>query len=415
MKRGIWNWKLRQKIIACAAFVLIGGLSFGGFWLASSSATVPTAEVKRKDFVDTLEIKGEVKALRSVVIAAPYSAGDLQIVSIVANAAKIKKGDVLVEFDATTVKQKLAQDESSVKSAEAEIEQSRAAARLKEEQDVTDVMTAKYDAEKARMDASKQEILSAIDGQQAKLKVVDAEEKLKEAQAKLEADRSSAAADLASKKQKTDQAKFQVQLDQSSLASLTLRAPLDGVVALQNHWQPQGGPTPFKAGDRAWPGAALAELPDATSLKISARVEEAERGQLKAGQAVSVRVDALPDRSFDGQVESISPTASLDFNGGWPLPRNFSVDVKLLQSDSRLTPGMSATARVAVARIPDGMVIPVSAVFRRAGRTVVYVRQGSKFEETPVEISRRNAEEALLLNGLKPGQQIALQDPTLAR
>jgi len=43
-------------------------------------------------------------------------------------------------------------------------------------------------------------------------------------------------------------------MDEKSLALLTLRAPLDGVVALQNHWEPQGGPTPFKSGDRAWPG-----------------------------------------------------------------------------------------------------------------------------------------------------------------
>ncbi len=413
MMLGIQNWKRRQKVTAGAAIMIIGSLGFGAFRLASSTATVPTAEVKRKDFVDTLEIKGEVKALRSVVIAAPYAAGELQIVNLVANAAKVKKGDLLVEFDATTVKQKLAQDRSSVKSAEAEIQQSKAAARLKEEQDLTDLMTAKFNAEKARLDAGKQEILSVIDGEQAKLKVEDAEEKQREAEAKLKADRSSAGADLASKKQKLDQATFQVQQDERSLASLSLHAPLDGVVALQNHWQPQGGPTPFKPGDRAWPGAAIAELPDPTALKISARVEEAERGQLKAGQTVSARVDAVPDRSFDGHVESISPTASLDFNGGWPIPRNFSVDVALAENDARLAPGMGATVRVAVAKIPDGIVIPATALFRKAGQTVTYVRRRSKFEETPVEVARRSGDEVLIAKGLKPGERLALKDPTL--
>src|SRR5262249_18443459 len=184
-------------------------------------------------------------------------------------------GDVIAEFDATTTKQKLAQDQSGVKSAEAEINQSRAAAKLKEEQDVTDVMTAKFDFEKAKIDATKQEILSQIDGEQAKLKEIDAEQKMKEAEAKLKTDRTSAVACLWSKKQKLDQAKFQVEQDERSLSLLTVRAPLDGVVALQNHWQPQSGSVPFKAGDRAWPGAAIAELPDSTSLKIAARVEEA--------------------------------------------------------------------------------------------------------------------------------------------
>jgi len=412
--RRILSWKPWQKAAAGAGVVLLGGLGLGGFRLAKSSAAVPTAVVARKDFVDTLEIKGEIKALRSKIIAGPYGAGDLQIVNLVANSAKVKKGDLLVAFDATTIKQKLAQDQSSVKSAEAEINQSRAAARLKEEQDVTDVMNAKYDAEKARMDASKQEILSVIEGEQAKLKVVDAEQTLRAAEAKRKADRASAAADLASKEEKLNQAKFQVQQDERSLTSLTILAPLDGVVALQNHWQPQGGPTPFKPGDRAWPGAAIAELPDPSSLKISARVEEAERGQLKVGQTTDVHVDAVPDRSLEGKVEAISPTASLDFNAGWPIPRDFSVDVALSQTDPRFAPGMSATVRVAVAKIPDGIVIPASAVFRKAGRNVAYVQRGSKFEETPVEVSRRNTEEVLLGKGLQPGERIALKDPALA-
>ena len=413
--RGVLSWKLRYKVIAGAAVVFFGGLGFGAFRLARSAGAIPTAEAQRKDFVDTLQIKGEIKALRSMIITGPYSAGDLQIVSLVANSAKVKKGDVLVQFDTTATQHKLAQDKSAVKSAEAEINQSQAAARLKEEQDLTDVMNAKYEAEKARMDASKQEILSAIDGEQAKLKVVDAEETLRAAEAKLKADRLSAAADLASRKEKLKQAEFQVQQDETSLESLTLRAPLAGVVALQSHWQPQGGPTPFKAGDRAWPGAAIAELPDPTSLKISARVEEAERGQLKIGQNTEIHVDAVPDRTFAGRVEAISPTASLDFNAGWPIPRNFSVDVALPEDDPRLTPGMAATVRVGVAKISDGLIIPASAVFRKAGRAVAYVQRGSKFEETPIEVSRRNMEEVLLARGLRAGERVALKDPTLPR
>jgi RND family efflux transporter MFP subunit len=368
--------------------------------------------VKRKEFVDYLEIKGEVKAERSVIITAPYAAGDLQILNVVANSAKVKKGDKLVEFDATTINSKLAQDKSALTSAEAEIHQARAAAKLKEEQDLTDVMKAKFETEKAKMDASKQEILSVIEGEQAKLKLADAEQKLKEAEAKLKADHASAGSDIVSRRQKYDQASYQVQLDEKSQALLTLRAPLDGVVALQNHWQPQGGSTPFKAGDRAWPGAGLLELPDATALKISARVEEAERGQLKVGQTAKVRFDALPDRSFEGKVLTISPTASLDFSGGWPIQRNFSVDLSLSEMDARLTPGMGAKVRVAVARVENGIVIPSNALFRKAGRTVVYEKHGSKFEERDVEVSRKSGDDVLIAKGLQPGAVLALKDPT---
>ncbi len=407
------KWKPGKRVVAVTAAVVLGLFVLGAFRLASPAAKFSTAEVKRKEFVEYLEVKGEVRALRSVIIAAPYGAGDLQIMKLAENGAKVKKGDVLVEFDNTTVKQKLAQDQSALKSAEAEIQQSRAAARLKEEQDLTDVMAAKFAAQKARLDASKQEIVSVIEGEEAKLKLADAEQKVAENEAKLNADRAAAKADLGSKKQKQDQAEFQVQQDEHSLASLALHAPLDGVVALQNHWQPQGGPTPFKPGDRAWPGAAIAELPDPSTLKISARIEEAERGQLKLGQTGSVRIEAVPDGSFEGRIETISPTASLDFNAGWPVPRNFTVEVALANSDSRLAPGMGAVVRVAVDRVPDGIVIPSAALFRKAGRTVAYVRRGSKFQETSVEVLRRSGEEALIAKGLQPGEQLALKDPTL--
>ncbi|HLZ52469.1 MAG TPA: efflux RND transporter periplasmic adaptor subunit [Candidatus Acidoferrum sp.] len=408
-KKSRWN----KRTMSIAAAAAIGVVVIGGFRLASSKTNIPTGEAKKKEFVDYLEIKGEVKAERSVIITAPYSAGDLQILTIVANSAKVKKGDTLVEFDATTVKSKLAQDKSALTSADAEIQQARAAAKLKEEQDLTDVMKAKFDTEKAKMDASKQEILSVIEGEQAKLKLADAEQKWKEADAKLKADRASAGSDLASRKQKYDQAAYQVQLDEKSLASLTLRAPLDGVVALQNHWEPQGGPTPFKQGDRAWPGAGLMELPDATALKISARIEEAERGQLNVGQTAKLQFDALPDRSFEGKVKTISPTASLDFTAGWPIPRNFSVELSLSELDPRLTPGMGAQVRVAVARVPDGIVIPARALFRKAGRTVVYEKHGSKFEERDVEVSRKSGDEVLVAKGIQPGAMLALKDPTL--
>ena len=101
MSGGNQKWKSKKKALVGAAILVIGGLVFGAFWMAKSAANFPMTDVKRKEFVDYLEIKGEVKAIRSAVIAAPYGAGDLQILRLVDNAAKVKKGDFLVEFDAT--------------------------------------------------------------------------------------------------------------------------------------------------------------------------------------------------------------------------------------------------------------------------------------------------------------------------
>jgi multidrug efflux pump subunit AcrA (membrane-fusion protein) len=85
----------------------------------------------------------------------------------------------------------------------------------------------------------------------------------------------------------------------------------------------------------------------------------------------------------------------------------------LANGDARLTPGMGAVVRLAVDRVADGIVIPSAALFRKAGRTVAYVRRGSKFEETTVEVLRRSGDEALIAKGLQQGEQLALKDPTL--
>jgi hypothetical protein len=58
------------------------------------------------------------------------------------------------------------------------------------------------------------------------------------------------------------------------------------------------------------------------------------------------------------------------------------------------------------------MVIPTEAIFRKEGRSVVYVRRGSKFEEVAVEVSRRSGNDALIAKGVRVGEQLALKDPT---
>ncbi len=132
--------------MAVAIIVLAGsGVVLGAVRLGKRTPTVPTIEVKRGEFLDSLQFRGEVKALKSVTISAPAEAGDLQIIKVSAEGTVVKPGDVVVEFDKTKTEQDLAQYRSSLKSAEAEIDQARAQARLTEEEDKTTVLKARYD------------------------------------------------------------------------------------------------------------------------------------------------------------------------------------------------------------------------------------------------------------------------------
>jgi len=405
-------WAERPKSVTVSVLILVSAGTIGAVRLTSRPPAVATAEVKLGEFVDSLEFRGEVKALKSVSITAPAEAGDLQIVKIATDGAQVKKGDVVVEFDKTKTEQDLAQNKSSLKSAQAEIEQSRAQARLTEEENVTAAMKARYDVSAAELEASKQEIVSKSEGEEAKLKLADARQRVREAEEKQKSDRAGAKATLESKIEASRKALYDVQRAERSLAKMTLRASTDGMISLVQLWRPEGQAA-FRPGDRAWPGALLAELPDLSSLRVYARVDETERSRVQVGQSVNIQLDAIPDRQFTGHIKEISTIATADFSGGWPFPRNFRLEITLDESDSRLRPGMTSQLTIIVDRVPNAVTIPAQSLFQRSGRSVAYVLSGTKFEERVVQVSRRSADRVLVAKGLQAGEKVALKDPTV--
>jgi HlyD family secretion protein len=417
-----------MKNLALIRFFLrrkgITALVAAGFLLAAIAAValhrgsaprVPTAEVKRAEFVDYVQVRGEIKALESVQLTAPSISGDLQIVKLAPTGTMVKAGDVVVQFDASTLKNTLEQKQSELKSAEADIEHSRAENRLMQEQQATDVLQGRYDVDRAKLDTSQQEILSEIDGAKTRLKLTDAEQKFKELQQKNTSTRDSGAAEIEAKKLKREKALFDVRMTERQIASLTLRAPADGMVTIMPNYRARnwvnGGSAPdFKEGDRAWTGAVVAELPDLRVVRASARVDEGDRGRLNPAQTATVRIDAIADKEFRASVATISPLAKIDYSS-WPFTKNFDIALQILDSDPRIRPGMSASGRIAVDRVTDGIVVPMEAVFEKNGGSVAYVLRGSVFEERQVQVLRRSKSQLLIGGGLRPGEHIALKDP----
>jgi HlyD family secretion protein len=402
----------QHKALAIAIVVLGGSIvMLGAARLGKRSPTVPTIEVKRGEFLDSAQFRGEVKAMKSVTISAPSEAGDLQIIKVSPEGTAVKAGDVVVEFDKTKTEQDLAQYRSSLKSADAGIEQARAQARLAEEEDKTAVLKARYEVEAAKLEASKQEIVSHIEGEEAKLKLADAEQKLREAETKQKSDKSLNRATIESTEQASKKAKFDVERAERSLARMTLRAPSDGTISLLQHWS-GSNMTTYRPGDHAWPGAAIAELPDAKTLRISARVDETERGRLAPKQAVTVQLNAIPDRQFTGHIEQIGAIASMDFSSGWPITRNFILEIVLDQTDSRFKPGISGQVTVVVDRVANAITIPAQAMFQKSGQNVAYVWRGTQFEERAIDVGRRSGDKIMVAKGVSAGEQVALRDPT---
>jgi len=409
---GLKRFSLQHKILAIIIIVLAGSaILLGSVRLGRHPPSVPTVEVTRGDFLDSIEFHGEMKALKSVTISAPADAGDLQIVKLSPEGTSVKPGDVVVEFDKTKTEQDLAQFRSTLRSAEAEIAQARAQARLAAEQDKTAVLKARYDVEGAKLEASKQEIVSKIEGAEARLKLADSQQALSEAEAKEKSDKTLNDATIESKVQASAKAKFDVQRAEHALSQMTLRAPSAGTITLLQHWAGSNMAT-YRTGDRAWPGAAIAELPDANTLRVSARVDETERGRLAAKQSVTVQFNSIADRQFTGHIEQIGEIASLDFSGGWPLTRNFTLYVALDQSDPRFKPGITGDVNVLIEKVPNAIIIPAAAMFQKSGQNVAYVWRSGEFQEIPIQVGRKSGDRILVAKGVSPGDKLALRDPT---
>jgi RND family efflux transporter MFP subunit len=412
--KSIWN--RHRGLVAILGLVVVAGVTFGAVRFFRAVPVIPTAIVQRGEFIEAVQFRGHVIAAQSVQLKAPSVAGDIQIIKLARTGTVVKKGDVVAQFDTAKLLDTLNQRRSDMKQADAAIEQERAKARLLQEQDRTDLLKAHYDVERAKLDVSQQEILSQIDGAEKKLALADAEQNLRQVETRQKSDQTSSQATINGKVQTRAKALADVRRVEANIASMTLRAPADGVVTLFPNWRAGGfssdNPPEFRPGDRAWQGAAIAELPDFSTLQVSTRIDEVDRGRIQLSQTATIRVDAVPDREFQAHIAQISALAKTDFST-WPPPRNFDVTLQLDTKDPRLRPGMSGSGRIAVNRIPGSILIPAAAVFSKAGTTVVYILSGSKFVQRPVVVGPRNEEQLAITSGLAAGEKVAMKDPTV--
>jgi HlyD family secretion protein len=414
----------KKRIAYSLCFVLILILASAGFIMLKvrgsnrHTSQVPSAEVKLGDFVDYVEMRGEISVRSSNVIAAPYNAGDLQILNLARNGSRVRKGDVVVQFDPTPLERTAEQARSSLKQVEAEIAKAKAQQRLVEEQIKTELLSAEFELERARLDASTRDVIPSIENEKNVLALEKAEQKLKELESRMESRRIGIEADLAAIIRRREKAEADLKEAERKMAALTLTSPTDGIITLLPNSRARtnllSGSTPvFKEGDRAYTGASIAEIPDLSTIQANAPVSEADRGRVKPGQNVILNVEAVPDKEHKGIVGNISTLAKIDYSG-YPVTKNFELTVQLENPDPRLRPGMTAAFRVEAERIPESIVIPAEAVFLKNGQTVAYVLSDGEYRERPLTLARRGTGKVMVSGGLSPGEQIALKDPTLA-
>jgi multidrug efflux pump subunit AcrA (membrane-fusion protein) len=403
--------------LAGAAVLGIGAFAWQQLGTAAGS-DVPTAEVTRGNYADVVEIRGDVRPVRSTIVMAPANAGELLILRIAKNGTAVKPGDVVAEFDAVTMRRTIQEKQSELRSAVAELQQARAQSKITLEERNSAVRRAQFEVEKAKLGLGDVTVVSAIEAERSRLALSDAEQRLREAETAEETARISAESDFRSRDRRIEKIKADLERAQKAVSALQATAPRDGTVNILPNYRsssPMGGAAAeYRPGDKTFPGAPVLELPDLSSVFLVARLDESDRGPLRIGQSATIRADAVADRDYAATISDISILARVDFMGGWPPAKQFDLRLTFTNPDGRLRPGMSAVARIGVGQIADVLLVPAKAVFFEGGRSIVHRFGRRGFEAVPVDIIRRGREQAAIKGALVPGDRVALTSPVAA-
>lgn len=395
--------------------VLAGGGYAAYHYNTNKPVEVPVASVRRGEFVISVKSRGEIRSVRSTILSAPQVPNP-RIVRLAESGKPVKRGDVVVEFDSAQLEQFYLDRQTQVRTVDSEIVQQKATHRITNEQDAMSLMTSQYDVQRSELEASKAEILSEIEGAKTRIDVGISQGALQQVKTTIKAHGVSQEADIDRLQMRKDKTVRDMARIKGYLSNMVLRAPVDGIVNILPNFRAQGswGSTPpaFKEGDNAWTGAAIAEIPDLSEMRIELKLEEVDRGKVKLGQQIKVRVDAIPDREFTAALDWISPIASLQFRGyGASSEKQFPARATLKETDPRLRPGMSASAEVLIETAPNSLLIPARASFMEKGKPAVWVQRGQGFQVREIEVGQRNDTDIVVVGGLQEGDRIALENP----
>ena len=214
----------------------------------------------------------------------------------------------------------------------------------------------------------------------------------------------------------------------------TVVAPMDGVVLTKNV---EIGETVTSGVSSFNAGTVLFSVADVSSMIVKAGVNEVDIGKIRVGMPVKVTLDAYPKVAFNGKIDRIAPAVRVD-----DKVRVFDVEVRLDAQGRELRSGMTANIEVVGERKEKVLTVPVESVFKRDDKEIVYVKKvidpkaaTEKKEEKKLEgEAARQAEKDAwkkffdqrvittgladnarveILKGLKAGEEVALEDPTL--
>jgi HlyD family secretion protein len=381
---------------------------------------IPTISVKRGDLDMNVLADGLLNANHTEMLMAPaIGGGSLQLTHLLHTGTPVKKGELVMEFDPSEQLYKVEQNRSELLQAEEEITKAKADAAVTAAEDKVKLLKARYDVRRAELDVQKNELVSSIDARKNDLALEQAKRVLAELDQDVKSRTESGKATILLAEEKRNKSKLAMDQAQENITKMRVMAPIDGLVAIEKNEDSTGGfffgqmVPEYHEGDQVEAGRRVGQVIDPKEMEVAAKVGELERNSIKVGQAVDVRLEALPGNVFRGTVKTLGGMNNRMF---WEpdTGARFEVTVALTDKDTRLRPGLTAHITIHGDARKDVLYVPRQALFLKDSKRIVFTRKGSGFDPHEVKIQAENESRAAI-EGLSAGTEVALIDPTATR
>ncbi|MEE3340362.1 MAG: efflux RND transporter periplasmic adaptor subunit [Hallerella sp.] len=297
---------IRILMVLAVLFAIVFAVHKFFFATKTENVGVMVSEkVKRVTIQTTISSTGTISPMDTVSVGTQVS-GDISKIYVDFNS-KVKKGQVIAELDRSKLQATLYQAQIAESSAKNDYEH--------------------------------------------KLAVYNRIKKLAESNSASAVDLETAEYEMNSAKFSWESRKSEVQQAKLNLSYCIIKSPIDGVVLErsvdvgQTVAASMSAPTLF----------VLAK--DLSKMRVMADVDEADIGQVKAGQKVTFTVDAFQDDMFKGTVESVRLNPTVTSN-----VVTYTVVITAENSDLKLLPGMTATCTIVTEEVENALSVPVTAI-----------------------------------------------------
>ena len=171
-----------------------------------------------------------------------------------------------------------------------------------------------------------------------------------------------------------------------------ITAPISGTVTDR-----QVGPGQYIQASAANPVYSIGNL---STVWLVANVREVNAPKIHKGDAVQVRVLALPDRVFKAHISQVAPAVD-------PATRRVTVRAEVDNAEGLLKPEMFASFTIDTGKEQQAAGIPQEAIIYEGVTARIWIkRDDGSFESRPIKTGRNAGGMVEVLSGVRPGEQV---------